>query len=96
MIVIQKCKHKKKNIPLKGSSLILLHENCESKTICYEILETGNVVRRHKHTALPKIGFLAFLRKDPVEFQLLKVDNIELNELSAVKSALETNKQKIE
>lgn len=94
-VAVQKCGKNRENIPLKGSYLLELNPACEIRIKDILIRNFESAKRKFKNIVLPKINFAHPVYKTITDFKPLKLDNINLNEISAVKSALEINKQNI-
>lgn len=96
VVINQKCGNNNEKIPIQGSFLIELNSQCELKIDNIIIKNFENSKKKFKNIALPRINFDHPVYKTTKNFEPIKLDNINLNELSAVKSALEIQKQKVD
>lgn len=95
-VAIQKCGKDHENIPLKGSYLLELNPLCEIRIKDVLIRNFENPNHKYKSALLPKIDFSHPIHKTITNLKPLKLDSINLNEISAVKSALEVDKRNID
>lgn len=95
-VAVQRCGKNSKNVPLKGSYVLELNPTCEVRIKNTLIRSFENPKRKFENIVLPKLDFAHPVYKTTTRLKALKLDNINLNELSAVKNALEINKQSID
>lgn len=96
-VAIQKCGNKiYENIPLQGTYVLELNILCELRLDDIIIQNNRNPKGIFKNIILPKIDFNHPAYKGVKTIKPVKLDSIELSEISAVKVALEQEKQKLD
>lgn len=96
LVAVQYCGNNRENIPLKGSYLLEINSNCEVRIKDNQIRNFKNNNFYFKNIILPKIDFEHEVYKNSMNLKPLQLNGINLNEISAVKSALEVEKQKLD
>jgi len=95
-LAVQKCGNDVENIPLKGTYSLELNPYCEVKIKDIVLRNFKPMSIKYKNTILPKLEFTNFKNPLVTDLKPIKLDNINLNELSAVKRAIELEKKKID
>lgn len=98
IVAVQKCAGNKDNIPLNGTYLIELNNNCEIK-IKDVLLKTYQSLQPHfKNIELPKVHFnINTVPKTKLNFKTLQLENINANNgLKTIFNAIENQKEKLD
>lgn len=96
-VALQICGRNKDNIPLNGTYLLELNNQCEVQINGVSIKTLQNSKRNFKKIELPKIDFSEDTREKDSDFNFkpLEIEHVNLDEIKNIQSALDIQNQKL-
>lgn len=98
VLVKQKCGNDRENKQIYGTFIIEVDSKCEVQIGNIQIKSYQNIQNEFKNIELPKLKFndSPYVKDSLTDFQPLKINSVNLDELKNVKNALDIQKQKLD